>query len=326
METNLKKIFILCVGGVPASGKSFLAEKICAQFKNAFDIKYLNFDKIENINKDNYLQYQQMRNDYLLKIKEILMDINNNNEINNNKEIMIILDDNFFLKSMRKKIYNLLIDKIIELNSNRFKFYYLEILLKPSDINYCLKMNLKRDKIYQIPDNIIINMNNIFEYNSPYANNNQVLILDIINEQSINNNLIKEIFNNKEKYVINYLNEKNQKEEKIIIEKDDKSKLIDNIEEIIRKEVNELFKRKEENRKKGKEISIFKKEYMKILINNIKNMENNETDISDNNNNLSAILKNCIINTDFNISENQKLIQIIKEDFKNFLLEKKINC
>ena len=116
METNLKKIFILCVGGVPASGKSFLAEKICAQFKNAFDIKYLNFDKIENINKDNYLQYQQMRNDYLLKIKEILMDINNNNEINNNKEIMIILDDNFFLKSMRKKIYNLLIDKIIELN------------------------------------------------------------------------------------------------------------------------------------------------------------------------------------------------------------------
>jgi hypothetical protein len=253
------------------------------------------------------------------------MDINNNNEINNNKEIMIILDDNFFLKSMRKKIYNLLIDKVIELNSNKFKFYYLEILLKPSDINYCLKMNLKRDKIYQIPDNIIINMNNIFEYNSPYANNNQVLILDIINEQSINNNLIKEIFNNKEKYVIDYLNEKNQKEEKIIIEKDDKSKLIDNIEEIIRKEVNELFKRKEENRKKGKEISIFKKEYMKILINNIKNMENNETDISDNNNNLSAILKNCIINTDFNISENQKLIQIIKEDFKNFLLEKKIN-
>ena len=114
METNLKKIFILCVGGVPASGKSFLAEKICAQFKNAFDIKYLNFDKIENINKDNYLQYQQMRNDYLLKVKEIFNSINNNCVLN--KSIMIILDDNFFLKSMRKKIYNLLIDKIIELN------------------------------------------------------------------------------------------------------------------------------------------------------------------------------------------------------------------
>ena len=324
MESSYKKkIFLIIIGGIPGIGKSFLAERICSEYKNIFDIKYLNFDKIENINKDNYLQYQQMRNDYLLKVKEIFNSINNNCVLN--KSIMIILDDNFFLKSMRKKIYNLLIDKIIELNSNIFQFYYFEILLKPFDINYCFKMNLNRENKSQIPENIIINMNNIFEYNSPYANNNQVLILDIINEQSINNNLIKEIFNNKEKYVINYLNEKNQKEEKIIIEKDDKSKLIDNIEEIIRKEVNELFKRKEENRKKGKEISIFKKEYMKILINNIKNMENNETDISDNNNNLSAILKNCIINTDFNISENQKLIQIIKEDFKNFLLEKKIN-
>ena len=324
MESSYKKkIFLIVIGGIPGTGKSFLAERICSEYKNIFDIRYLNFDEIENINKDNYLQYQQMRNDYLLKVKEIFNSINNNCVLN--KSIMIILDDNFFLKSMRKKIYNLLIDKIIELNSNIFQFYYLEILLKPFDINYCFKMNLNRENKSQIPENIIINMNNIFEYSSPYANNEQVLILDIINEQSINDNLVKEIFNNKEKYFINYLNEKKEKEEKIIIKKDEKSKLIDDIEEIIRKEVNELFKRKEENRKKGKEISIFKKEYMKILINNIKNMENNETDISDNNNNLSAILKNCIINTDFNISENQKLIQIIKEDFKNFLLEKKIN-
>ena len=39
-------------------------------------------------------------------------------------------------------------------------------------------------------------MNNIFEYNSPYINNNQKIIIEIINEESINNNLIQEIFNN----------------------------------------------------------------------------------------------------------------------------------
>ena len=256
MESDLKTIFIMIIGGVPGVGKSFLSNKICTEYKNIFEIKYLNFDSIENINKDNYLQYQQMRNDYLVKIKEIFRDINDFDT----KNLLVILDDNFFLKSMRKKIFNTLMDKVIELNSNLIKFYYLEILLKPFDINYCLKMNLNREKTNIIPDNIIVKMNNIFEYNSPYANNNQVLILDIINEQSINNNLIKEIFNNKEKYVINYLNEKNQKEEKIIIEKDDKSKLIDNIEEIIRKEVNELFKRKEENRKKGKRV----KKYLNI--------------------------------------------------------------
>ena len=324
MESSYKKkIFLIVIGGIPGIGKSFLAERICSEYKNIFDIRYLNFDKIENINKDNYLQYQQMRNDYLLKVKEIFNSINNNCVLN--KSIMIILDDNFFLKSMRKKIYNLLIDKIIELNSNIFQFYYMEILLKPFDINYCFKMNLNRENKSQIPENIIINMNNIFEYSSPYANNEQVLILDIINEQSINDNLVKEIFNNKEKYFINYLNEKKEKEEKIIIKKDEKSKLIDDIEEIIRKEVNEIFKRNKENKKKGKEISIYKKEFMKLLINNIKNIENNKNEISNNNKDLFDLLKNNIINKNFNISENQQLIELIKDNFKNYLLEKKIN-
>ena len=324
MESSYKKkFFLIIIGGIPGIGKSFLAERICSEYKNIFDIRYLNFDKIENINKDNYLQYQQMRNDYLLKVKEIFNSINNNCVLN--KSIMIILDDNFFLKSMRKKIYNLLIDKIIELNSNIFQFYYLEILLKPFDINYCFKMNLNRENKSQIPENIIINMNNIFEYSSPYANNEQVLILDIINEQSINDNLVKEIFNNKEKYFINYLNEKKEKEEKIIIKKDEKSKLIDDIEEIIRKEVNEIFKRNKENKKKGKEISIYKKEFMKLLINNIKNIENNKNEISNNNKDLFDLLKNNIINKNFNISENQQLIELIKDNFKNYLFEKKIN-
>ena len=134
MESDRKSIFILLIGGIPGTGKSFLSNKICVEYKEQFDIKYLNFDSIENINKDNYLQYQQMRDDYLLKIKEIFANIN----YINNKSLFIILDDNFFLKSMRKKIYNSFIDKIIELNSTNFKYYYLEILLKPIDLNYCL--------------------------------------------------------------------------------------------------------------------------------------------------------------------------------------------
>ena len=323
METKLNEIFIVLISGVPGVGKSFLSRKICEEYRNSFDIKYLNFDKIENINKDNYLQYQQMRNDYLLKIKEIFNEINNDI---NNKSLLIILDDNFFLKSMRKKIYNSLIDKIIELNSDNIKFYYLEILLKSSDINYCLKMNSIRDKKEQIPNEIIINMNNIFEYNSPYINNNQIKIIEIINEQKINNNLIQDIFNNKEKYIININNKEKEIKEKIIIEKNDKAKLIDNIEDIIRKEVNLIFKNKL-NKNKGKEISFYKKEYMKIFINIIKNIENN-TNIEDNansNKDLLNILKSCVINKNYNISENQQLIELIKNNFKNFLLEKKIN-
>ena len=320
MESDLKAIFIMIIGGVPGVGKSFLSNKICTEYKNIFEIKYLNFDSIENINKDNYLQYQQMRNDYLVKIKEIFRDINDFDT----KNLLVILDDNFFLKSMRKKIFNTLMDKVIELNSNLIKFYYLEILLKPFDINYCLKMNLNREKTNIIPDNIIVKMNNIFEYNSPYANDSQVLILNISNEESLNNNkLIQEIFDNKDKYIIKKKKE-NEIKEKIKIEKDEKAKLIDDIEDILRKEVNLIFQKNKEIQKRGKEISSYKKEYMKIILNCIKNFENEKNIDTENKNELLVILKNCIINKAFNISQNQQLIDLIKNDFNNFLKEKKI--
>ena len=320
MESDLKTIFIMIIGGVPGVGHSFLSNKISTEYKNIFEIKYLNFDSIENINKDNYLQYQQMRNDYLVKIKEIFRDINDFDT----KNLLVILDDNFFLKSMRKKIFNTLMDKVIELNSNLIKFYYLEILLKPFDINYCLKMNLNREKTNIIPDNIIFKMNNIFEYNSPYANDSQVLILNISNEESLNNNkLIQEIFNNKDKYIIKKKKE-NEIKEKIKIEKDEKAKLIDDIEDILRKEVNLIFQKNKEIQKRGKEISSHKKEYMKIILNCIKNFENEKNIDTENKNELLVILKNCIINKTFNISQNQQLIDLIKNDFNNFLKEKKI--
>ena len=93
MSLDKNNIFIILIGGIPAIGKSYLSFKILSEYKDIYDIKYLNFDLIENINKDNYLQYQQMRNDYLLKIKELL---NNTNIDNNSKPLVIILDDNFF--------------------------------------------------------------------------------------------------------------------------------------------------------------------------------------------------------------------------------------
>ena len=312
METNLKSIFIIIIGGIPAIGKTFLSKQIILELKDEYEIKYLNFDYEENINKDNYLQYQQMRNDYLLKAKEIFNEFNNISKQN----LLIILDDNFFLKSMRKKIFNSFMDKIIELNSNNYLFYYLEIFLKPYDLNYCLKKNSLRDENNKIPDNIIINMNKIFEYNSPYINNNQVLIIDIINEESINDKLIKEIFNNKEKYVIKYHKNISLKE-KIITEKNDKAKLIDEIENILRKEINIILKSNEENKKKGKEISKYKKDYMKIILNNINNFENNKIN-KEEENNLALIneLKNAIDNG-LNISQNQ--LELIKDDFKEYL-------
>ena len=270
-----------------------------------------------------------MRNDYLLKIQDILNNINDTTVNIENKSLLIILDDNFFLKSMRKKIYNAILDKIIQIQNNPIlenkidiQFYYLEILLKPKDISYCIKMNSLRKINQRIPENIIINMNNMFEYNSPYANKNQTYILNINNEESINNsNLIKDIFNSKEKYIIKQ--KEKETKEKIIIEKDKKGKLIDDIEDIIRKEINNILKSNDKYRKKGKEISLYKKEYMKIISNYIKNIEQNEKDTNnENNSKIFILLKDWVNNNIFNISQNENYSKIIKEDFTNFLIKR----
>ena len=330
MNSKEKNIFILLIGGIPGIGKSYFANKISVELKDTYDIKYLNFDLLENINKDNYLQYQQMRNDYLLKIQDILNNISGTTVNIENKSLLIILDDNFFLKSMRKKIYNAILDKIIQIQNNLLvenkidiiNFYYLEILLKPNDINYCIKMNSLRKINQRIPENIIINMNNMFEYNSPYANKNQTYILNINNEESINNsNLIKDIFNSKEKYIIKQ--KEKETKEKNIIEKDNKGKLIDDIEDIIRKEINNILKSNDKYRKKGKEISLYKKEYMKIISNYIKNIEQNEKDSNnENNSQIFILLKDWVNNNIFNISQNENYSKIIKEDFTNFLIKR----
>ena len=330
MNSKEKNIFILLIGGIPGIGKSYFANKISVELKDTYDIKYLNFDLLENINKDNYLQYQQMRNDYLLKIQDILNNINDTTVTIENKSLLIILDDNFFLKSMRKKIYNAILDKIIQIQNNLIvenkidiiQFYYLEILLKPNDINYCIKMNSLRKINQRIPENIIINMNNMFEYNSPYANKNQTYILNINNEESINNsNLIKDIFNSKEKYIIKQ--KEKETKEKIIIEKDNKGKLIDDIEDIIRKEINNILKSNDKYRKKGKEISLYKKEYMKIISNYIKNIEQNEKDTNnENDSKIYIFLKDWVNKNICNISQNEKYSKIIKEDFTNYLIKR----
>ena len=329
MDSNKKDIFILLIGGIPGIGKSYLAHKIISEYKEIYDIKYLNFDLLENINKDNYLQYQQMRNDYLLKINEILKDTKNINI--NNKTFFIILDDNFFLKSMRKKIYNAILDILMQNNliQKNINFYYIELFLKSTDINYCLKMNSKRDNNQIIPDNIIINMNNIFEYNSPYTNKNQTIIININNEESLSNiNIIEDVLNNKKKYIIKIKDKDKEIKDKIDIKKDSKSELIDDIENIIRKEINDILKTNENIRKKGKEISLYKKEYMKKIINEIKDIEKIENDIDDKNNDnkskIYQLLNDCIMNNIGNISDKENYMIIIKEDFKNNLIERKL--
>ena len=252
INENKTCIFTFLICGIPGIGKSYFCQKLIKDIeeknKKNFEIYYLSFDKIENINENNYLQFQQMRDDFLIIFNE---KINYCLENLNHKNYMILLDDNFFLKSMRKKIYNSFIDKIFQFKKNdNYNFFYSEIFLKCNNLEFVLNNNKKRKE--KIPENIIKRMNEIFEYESPYIKNTNQKIILIENEKSLENFDFNEILKFE-----NPIERKNNIEKKII-EKNNKAKLIDNIEIIIRKKISQIMKEKK-NKKEGKNISLKKK-------------------------------------------------------------------
>ena len=297
INENKTCIFTFLICGIPGIGKSYFCQKLIKDIeeknKKNFEIYYLSFDKIENINENNYLQFQQMRDDFLIIFNE---KINYCLENLNHKNYMILLDDNFFLKSMRKKIYNSFIDKIFQFEKNdNYNFFYSEIFLKCNNLEFVLNNNKKRKE--KIPENIIKRMNEIFAYESPYIKNTNQKIILIENEKSLENFDFTEILKFE-----NTIERKNNIEKKII-EKNNKAKLIDNIEIIIRKKINQIMKEKK-NQKEGKNISLKKKEFMKEISNYILLKECS-------NENLKVFLKNNDINE---IITNEQL----KNNFLNF--------
>ena len=64
---------------------------------------------------------------------------------------------------------------------------------------------------------------------------------------------------------------------------------------------------------------------MKIISNYIKNLEQNKDNNNiENNSQLFPLLKNWIINDIINISQNENYTKIIKAEFRNYLIIKKI--
>ena len=286
-KIDFYKVYTFLICGIPAIGKSFFCKKLIEEIKKEnqlnynFEVIHLSFDNIENINQNNYLQFQQMRDDFLKKYNETIDFCFKNI---NNKNFYIILDDNFFLKSMRKKIYNLLIDKIFQYQ-NKNNNCYLEIFLKTNNLDYVIKNNENRKD--KIPNNIILRMNEMFEYDSPYIKNKNHKIIVVENSNTFDNVNFKEIIN------FGNLIEKKSEEKKMIIEKNENAKFIDDIELIIRKEISNIMKDKN-NKKKGKIISQMKKEFMKEISNyvNLKNCSNENINIFFQKNNIKEILSN----------------------------------
>lgn len=107
---NPHRIVILMVCGVPGVGKTYLSNKLINQFKTKENIKsfYFNFDEIfvkdsfnDQNNKFDLLKFKASRIKLFEKFKLKMNDL-----FENSKDTSIlIIDDNFYFKSMRKPYF-----------------------------------------------------------------------------------------------------------------------------------------------------------------------------------------------------------------------------
>lgn len=267
---NLPKINVILICGIPGAGKTYLTNLIKNKIedeillKEKLNVENLSFDELflnDQINLHgsetkfelDLTKYNKVRKDYFNCY------INTVDQIkNSNKKHILLLDDNFHFKSMRKPFYK----NIKELSlKNCYEVSYLEIHLSCS-LAYAIKNNSNRKGFNYIPESVIIKMFNNFQFNSFIKD----LSIQINPENSnpFNNSDLFFIF---QKLINNFkiisdltLNESLNKLK--INKKENKETFIDLLESKIRKITGDLIKA---NKDLSKEISIKKKEFMLLV-------------------------------------------------------------
>ncbi|KAK9498611.1 hypothetical protein O3M35_003205 [Rhynocoris fuscipes] len=138
-------VCLICLIGLPSSGKSTLSKEIETKYKFKFNVEIIIFDKEICWNEEK--SWKNKRKDVrLLVIKRIEINLRSFNQ-----KTLIILDDNMFYRSMRYEYYQI---------ARKYRIGFCEIYLN-TPIDICLKLNKNRNE--SVNENTILKMNSKLE-------------------------------------------------------------------------------------------------------------------------------------------------------------------
>ncbi|KAM3182713.1 hypothetical protein ACTXT7_011780 [Hymenolepis weldensis] len=144
---------LLLFNGLPGSGKSYTANELV---KNARNYKFISIHFDKNIafgDNDDYASFINHYNqgDYSCGLNNLHVNLceYSNDE---NTPAIVILDDNFYYRSMRKQYYQL---------SKILRIAYMSVSFRTS-LEICIKRNAER--VTSVPESIIHRMNFRFEW------------------------------------------------------------------------------------------------------------------------------------------------------------------
>jgi len=312
-------IYTVLICGIPGVGKSFFSKILINYFENRnlskenmfYETFYFSFDEIffltdintsitnteNNINTDilsydnqmkiilDLSKYKPKRKEFLEKYIEKAQEIINNRKIKNisNKIIkyVFIIDDNFYLKSMKKPFFKF---------CRNFQISYNEIHIK-ADLQYCLNLNSQRKGIQRIPDHVTQKVLNNFQWDS--FNENFIYEIKISDLNSLHKVNLEDIYR---KMLINFeviqnlemkISINSLENEKLKIEKKkNKTIFIETFENSLRNKVGEIIKMfivsndsKIRNKIDTKYISSIKQKFFKMVKNLLLNISEKEDTI-----------------------------------------------
>lgn len=213
---------VLLVCGLPGSGKSTLVNMLKSSMEKYDKVFLIDYDKIADtidqfdlqdnaetsteylgtesnkpkntsghtsFDSNDLYAWRRSREIALGKLKDAL---HSHFSDRNNHSMLIILDDNFHLKSMRREIYRACQEIVAEFESSiGFVTLYLS-----TPLEVCMKQNNRRDGKHRIPDDVIRRMAVAIEPpdpSKPYGSFEKFHLTINIQEEKDNKSLLQQI-------------------------------------------------------------------------------------------------------------------------------------
>ncbi|XP_014282360.1 L-seryl-tRNA(Sec) kinase [Halyomorpha halys] len=151
----MAEVSILCLIGLPASGKTYLASLIEKNKLGFTEILHFCYDNLIEWNTDQTI-WKEERKIILLNVEDTIISFLNKKQPMH--KLLIILDDNMFYRSMRYVFYQL---------SQKYRAKFCQVYVKTS-LETCLMRNYNRDQ--PLPTNQILNVNEKMEVPVDYNN------------------------------------------------------------------------------------------------------------------------------------------------------------
>lgn len=154
---------IVVLLGLPASGKSWLTERLCSFLTNNDSlVKCVTYDKIVSIEeqaKIALLSASDMTKNYRKEMKNIVESFLHS--VDSLKKNVIIVDDNNYYRSMRYEYHQL---------ATKFSTGYLQVYVQ-CEVSLAVFNNSRRPEKNRVPDAVITQMHSKFEVPSePWEN------------------------------------------------------------------------------------------------------------------------------------------------------------